>query len=103
MSVIVSRHAEMRLKERTGINRSAMQRMADKAFDIGIQHKETKGNLHKWVSSVYLSYGKANNIRLYGDKAYIFCDLTLVTVLQIPSNLRNDMRSMINDRSDNAF
>lgn len=98
MSVIVSRHAEMRLKERTGINRSAMQRIADKAFDVGFAHAETKGNLRKWVTSLYFHNQQANNIRLYGDKAYIFCDQTLVTVLQIPSNLRNDMRAMVNDR-----
>lgn len=98
MSVIVSRHAEMRLKERTGINRSAMQRIADKAFDVGFTHAQTKGNLRKWVTSLYFRNQQANNIRLYGDKAYIFCDQTLVTVLQIPSNLRNDMRAMVNDR-----
>ena len=37
----------------------------------------------------------ANNIRLYGDKAYIFCGDVLVTVIQIPNDLKKDMKSMI--------
>lgn len=33
----------------------------------------------------------ANNIRLYGDILYIFCDNILVTVFQIPTNMRNNI------------
>lgn len=94
----VSRHAEKRLHERCGINHKSAQRIAEKAFEYGIQHSETKGNLKKWVTSLYFNNKNANNIRLYGDKAYIFCGNVLVTVLQIPSNLRNDMRSLVNER-----
>ena len=95
----VSKHAEARLRERCGINRKSAQRIADKAFNEGIQHSQTKGNLKKWVTSLYFNNKSANNIRLYGDKAYIFGGAVLITVLQIPSNLRNDMRSLV-DRRD---
>lgn len=91
----VSKHAEERLKERCGFNKKACERMAQKAFDEGIRHSQTKSRLHKWVTSVYFQNIKANNIRLYGDKAYIFCGDTLVTVLQIPLDLVRDMKSMI--------
>lgn len=92
----VSKHAETRLRERCGINRKSAQRIAEKAFNEGIQHSQTKGNLKKWVTSLYFHNKTANNIRLFGDKAYIFSDSVLITVLQIPSNLRNDMRSLVN-------
>lgn len=95
----VSKHAETRLRERCGINRKSAQRIAEKAFNDGIQHSQTKGNLKKWVTSLYFNNKAANNIRLYGDKAYIFGGEVLITVLQIPSNLRNDMRSLV-DRRD---
>lgn len=95
----VSKHAETRLHERCGINRKSAQRIAEKAFNEGIQHSQTKGNLKKWITSLYFNNKAANNIRLYGDKAYIFGGETLITVLQIPSNLRNDMRSLV-DRRD---
>lgn len=95
MEIQISKHAEARLHERCGINRKSTQRIAEKAFNEGIQHSQTKGNLKKWVTSLYFNNKAANNIRLYGDKAYIFGGEVLITVLQIPSNLRNDMRSLV--------
>ena len=71
--------------------------MAKKAFDDGIKHNQTKGRLNKWVSGLYGKNKKANNIRLYGDKAYIFCGEVLVTVIQIPVNLMKDFRKMVKD------
>lgn len=68
--------------------------MAEKAFNEGITHKQTKGRLHKWVTSLFFKNCNANNIRLYGDNAYIFCGETLVTVIQIPSNLKKDFEKM---------
>lgn len=91
----ISRHAAERLKERCGLSKKACKRMARKAFDEGIRHSQTKGRLNKWVTGLYFKNQKANNIRLYGDKAYIFCDETLVTVIQIPVDLMRDFRGMI--------
>ena len=36
----------------------------------------------------------ANNIKVYGDKVYIFCDNVLI-IFQIPSKLTKDMKNMI--------
>ncbi len=91
----VSKHAEDRLKERCGFNRKTYERMAQKAYDIGITHAQTKGRLNKWITSLYFRNKNANNIRLYGDKAYIFCDEVLVTVIQIPVDLMKNLKSMI--------
>lgn len=85
--VTVSKHAKKRLKERCGLNKRSVKRMADKAFTDGIRHSDTRGRLNKWVTSLYFYNQAANNIRLYGDKAYIFADSTLVTVIQIPPDL----------------
>ena len=91
----VSNHAEMRMKQRNGLNKKSCERISKKALEKGIRHNQTKGRLNKWVTSLYFNNQKANNIRLYGDKAYIFCGEVLVTVLQIPNDLRKDMKSMI--------
>lgn len=85
--VTVSKHAVRRLKERCGLNKRSVQRMADKAFVDGIRHSDTRGRLNKWVTSLYFYNKTANNIRLYGDKAYLFAESTLVTVIQIPPDL----------------
>ena len=93
----VSNHAKERMKERCGFNKKSCDRMASKAFEEGISHKQTKGRLNKWVTSLYFKNKSANNIKLYGDKAYIFCDSVLVTVIQIPISLMKDFKKMIKE------
>lgn len=91
----VSKHAEERLKTRCGFNKKTSERMAKRAFEEGITHSKTKGRLNKWVTSLYFRNKNANNIRLYGDKAYIFCDEILVTAIQIPVFLMKDLKKMV--------
>lgn len=91
----ISNHAKKRMKERCGFSRKSQERMAEKAFRYGITHKQTKGRLHRWVTSLFFKNCNANNIRLYGDNAYIFCGETLVTVISIPWNLKKDFVKMI--------
>ena len=85
----VSRHAYERLHERCGLSRKAATRMAEKAFYTGMKHSDTKGQINRWITSLYFNNKNANNIRLYGNFAYIFCNKILVTVLEIPNNLKN--------------
>lgn len=91
----ISNHARQRMKERCGFNRKAQERMAERAFNEGITHKQTKGRMHKWVTSLFFRNCNANNIRLFEGFAYVFCGETLVTVIQIPIDLRKDFRNMI--------
>ena len=90
----VSKHAKDRMKERCGLNKQASDRIASIAYEKGVKHDETKGRLNKWVTGLFFKNRKANNIRLYGDKAYIFCGEVLVTVIQIPNNLMKDFKKM---------
>lgn len=87
VTLIITQHAQKRLKERCGLNKKASERLAKLAYEHGIKYNETTGNLRKWVDSQYFYNETANNIRLYGDKAFIFSDYKLITVLQIPHNL----------------
>lgn len=61
--------------------------MAEKALTEGIKHSETNDQLNKWITSVYFRNKSINNIRLYGDKAYLFANDVLITVLLIPKEL----------------
>lgn len=85
----VSRHAYERLHERCGLSRKAATRMAEKAFYTGMKHSDTRGQINRWITSLCFNNKNANNIRLYGNFAYIFCNKILVTVLEIPNNLKN--------------
>lgn len=85
--MVVTKHAKQRMKKRCGLNEKSADRLAHIALEKGLHHKDLTGNLKKWVDKLYFYNRNANNIRLYGDKAYIFHDEKLITVLQIPHNL----------------
>ncbi len=85
--MVVTKHAQRRMRQRCGIGKNSVKRMAKKVYDFGMTHSETSGNLKKWVDSLYFYNQTANQIRLYGDKAYIFHNQNLITVVQIPHNL----------------
>lgn len=91
----ITKHAEQRLSERNGLNKKSNQRIVERVLLNGISHNQTKGRLNKWVNSLWFYNKQANNIKLYGDKAYIFVNEKLITVLQIPSDLTKDMKKMI--------
>ena len=90
----ITKHAEKRAKERCGINDKAIERMAEKVLKDGIKHKDCTGQIKKWVDKLYLEEKVANNIRLYGDKAYLFKRTTLITIIQIPNNLVNRVKTI---------
>ena len=73
--VTVSKHAVRRLKERCGLNKRSVQRMADKAFTDGIRHSDTRGRLNKWVTSLYFYNRTADNIT--SEKPFFILSLTL--------------------------
>lgn len=100
MSITVTKHAEKRLRERLGLNKKAVQRAAEMAYEKGIKHAETHGNLNKWVTSLYFNNKSANNIRIYNDKAWIFADQNLITVFQIPTSLKKSVEDILNRRQN---
>lgn len=55
----ITKHAKKRLKQRVGLHKKASGRIAEKVLNEGLPHKETTGNLKKWVSNAYLRYGGA--------------------------------------------
>lgn len=83
----VTNHGEKRLRKRSGINKKSVERIAEKAYRNGLHHKDTTGRLNRWISKLYFTNKRANSIRIYGDKAYIFADDVLITVFQVPKEL----------------
>ena len=48
-TIQITDHAYQRMKERCGWNKKAGARMADLAFSHGIEHRNTKGKLHRFL------------------------------------------------------
>lgn len=90
----VTKHGKRRMKQRCGVGRNTSNSVASRAYNEGIKHKDTQGDLRKWIDGLYLSKKTANNVRLYNHKCYLFCGESLVTVLNIPDNLIEEYKSL---------
>lgn len=82
--ISVTAHGRERIHERCKIKRKSCDRLAGIAYNKGLTHAETSGSLNGYLASLHSYNGQANNIRLYGDKIYIFCNDVLVTVYNTP-------------------
>lgn len=86
--VRITNHGEQRVKDRIGLSKKKSNDISEKALMYGIKHCETKGNLKKYFDSLYFKNRTANNIRIYHEKVFIFSNKTLITVLDLPNNLK---------------
>lgn len=84
-NVTVTRHATKRIRQRLGINKSATERMAEKALESGITHAEAKGKLSRYLDGIFLLNYKPTNLRIYNHSVYLFNGTTLITVLPLPN------------------
>jgi hypothetical protein len=87
MEVIITDHANKRVKERVGLPKKAIKKYAQAAFDKGIRHSSAKGRLKRWLDSLYLERKKANNLRVLGRHVYVFNNNALITVLHLPHRM----------------
>ena len=98
----VSKHGSKRARQRVGIPKRAVDRMARTAMERGIGYREATGKLRDYIGWLYERYdGNGNNIRVYGDKVYVFHDTILITVLNVPGEHRKAARFQLEKkRSD---
>lgn len=83
----VSKHACKKAKERMGWKKSTICRMAEKAFQEGVSHKDTKGTVNRYITKIWNNNMNANNIKVYGENLYIFAGETLLTLYKLPKNI----------------
>lgn len=91
-AVLITEHAYERAKERLSWKSKVLDKMAEKAFLEGIKHKDTKGSLNRYVTKLWFSYKHANNVRIYGENIFFFCDNRLITLYQLPNDLRKHVK-----------
>lgn len=82
---IVTNHGSQRIKDRLGVSKTIADKVSQKALEYGICHSETKGSFKRYIDSLYLKHRKANNIRIYHRKVYLFRGKVLITVLNLPN------------------
>ncbi len=90
----LTKHSITRLEQRCGVSKRNASTVAKRAFRKGITHAETHGNLHRFLDSIYLSQKKGTNMRIYGNAVFVFKEDVLITVINIPSNLMEDVNKI---------
>jgi len=85
-------HAYDRGKERLSLNKKSLARQAVKAYESGVKHKDTSGQIRKYLDKLWHNHKKANNVRLYGEYVFIFQFNLLITVFRMPQNLTKIMK-----------
>ncbi len=91
---VLTRHSRKRITQRVGSGGN-ITKIARRAYKEGIPHCETTGALHQFMTDLYLSQRKGNNMRVYGDCVYMFSGRHLVTVIKIPYNIMIHKDEMI--------
>lgn len=86
--VILTNHAKRRLKERMGVHKNYLKKIANKAFQKGLTRKDLKGGGEKYFDKLFLKYRKANNLRILGDFVFLFTSNVLITVLRLPDDVK---------------
>lgn len=99
---MVTRHGDRRTRERMGVPRSAVKRMAERAMTDGISRHDCSGSLRRYLDSLYHYNETANNIRVWSEKVFIFSDNYLITVLDLPTRYRNVANSLISKKGGGA-
>lgn len=85
--VVVTRHAEKRIRQRLGLNKKSTEKAAEKALRFGVTHAETKGKLCRHLDGIFLLNHRPTNMRVYNHSVYLFRDTKLITVLPLPNSL----------------
>ena len=101
-SVVITKHSEKRTKNRLGLRKKLAEKTAQKAFDNGLTHAETKGGLRRFVDKLYLSYKTGNNIRIYHRYVYIFQGNILITILDLPKKFYS-LADELQERRDATY
>lgn len=86
--IIITQHAYDRAKQRFSWKPDVLDKMAKKAFIEGIQHKELKSKLHKYITKIWFKHRSCNNVRIYGENIFFFSNNILITTYQLPNDLR---------------
>lgn len=97
---MVTRHADRRMRERLGVPRSAVRRVAERAMRDGMCREDFHGSLRRYLDALYYYNETANNIRVWAEKVYIFHDKSLITVLDLPKRYRNRANSAVKEKAD---
>jgi hypothetical protein len=97
--VHITVHARDRARERFSMEEQSLARLAERAWYMGISLRQSKGRLRRYFDTLWESYGKADNIRLYGQYVFIFSGQVLLTLWHLPVEYRKHAHVLQSSKS----
>jgi len=82
--MVITKHAESRIRERLGLKKKAVPRMVATALSKGKSHADHTGGAKRYLNGLFLAHKTANNLRVYGNFVYVFIGDKLITVIDFP-------------------
>ena len=88
-------HGQERARQRAGIKRSSVDKMAKRAWEEGFAFWQTYGGLRQWMED---RTTPESCVRIYGEFAYIFGTQTvqLITILNVPKEFKRQLEKIRN-------
>ena len=95
-NIVVSKHAEKRIKKRMGIGKKASQRTAERAYQEGINYSQANGSLKRYFGYLYATRKSTEVYKIWHEMLFIFNKVSpnkkvLITVVPVPK--RHAMRA----------
>lgn len=84
--IVITRHAERRVRQRLGLPRRAILRAAIKALEEGVPRRRVRGDLRRYLDAQRQSDDRTDFI-VHGGTAWVFEGDTLITAWPLPGRL----------------
>jgi hypothetical protein len=94
MAATVTRHAERRVRERLGLPKRTVQKLADRALSEGSPYTDFSGAFRHYLNGVLMEGGNAENLRVFNQYLFLFAGERLITVWVLPHRFRGIRPSM---------
>lgn len=83
-SIKITEHAYERGEQRFKLGRKSLERLAEKAYRLGVRRRDSCGTLRKYFDE---KRPYSNCLRIYGNYVFAFNCQTLLTCYQLPSEM----------------
>lgn len=90
MEIVLTNHALRRLEERMGVSSIQAPKVARDAFINGLAFYQVESSLQRYITKRYVRHQREGDIKLYRNFLFVFKELVLITVLNLPSEEYQD-------------
>ena len=83
----ITNHAYEQAKARFKWKNKVLDKMALRALEEGMSHKDTKSRLNRYISRKWKMHKHCNNTKIYGENIFFFNNDVLITLYRLPQEL----------------